>query len=111
MAKRRGEHGAVAAIWEGLLDHEEFRATACEELAIYYERRMKNFAKALEYARSGLAALNRKASTSRYESRATADLRRIERLTKRITRLERRVSEGCDQTPLLRRSRATAAGD
>jgi hypothetical protein len=113
MAKRRGEHAAAAAIWEELLDDANCRAIACEELAIYHERRTRDFAKALEYSRAGLRVLCGKSSTLRYGSRSGADLRRIERLTKRIARLEMRVREGADQiaAPLLRRGRAMACFD
>jgi hypothetical protein len=113
MAKRRGEHAAAAAIWQELLDDANCRAIACEELAIYHERRTRDFAKALEYSRAGLRVLCGKSSTLRYESRSGADLRRIERLTKRIARLEMRVREGADQiaAPLLRRGRAMACFD
>jgi hypothetical protein len=113
MAKRRGEHGAAAAIWQELLDDADCRTIACEELAIHHERRTREFAKALEYARTALRVLNGKSGQSKYEFPTTANLRRIERLTKRIARLETRVSEVSDQivAPLLRRSRATAAGD
>jgi hypothetical protein len=113
MAKRRGEYAAAAAIWQELLDDADCRAIACQELAIYHERRTRDFAKALEYARSGLSALNRSSNTSRYDSRATADLQRIERLRKRIARLEARVTGSPDRIapPLLRRSRAAVSGN
>jgi hypothetical protein len=113
MAKRRGEYAAAAAIWQELLDDADCRIIACEELAIYHERRTRDFAKALEYARSGFAALNRNSNKSRYDLRATADLRRIERLRKRIARLEARATGSPDRiaAPLLRRSPAAVSGN
>ena len=113
MAKRRGEHAEAAAIWQELSGDTDCRAIACEELAIYHQRRTRNFAKALDYARAGLSALNAKSNALNYELRSTAGLRRSERLTKRIARLEARVREESDRrvAPHLRRSRTTAAGD
>lgn len=113
MAKRRGQHAEAAAIWQELSGDTDCRAIACEELAIYHQRRTRNFAKALDYARAGLSALNAKSNALTYELRSTAGLRRGERLTKRIARLEARVREDSDRTVAshLQRSRTTAAGD
>src|SRR5260370_34005012 len=57
MAKRRGEHAAAALIWEELLEDSELSCVACEELAVFYERRTEDFKKALEFARAGLREL------------------------------------------------------
>jgi uncharacterized protein len=113
MAKRRGEHAMAAAIWEALLEDVESRAMACEELAIYHERRTKDFSKSLEYAREGLKELRRKNGASKYGMGTIAQQQQIERLRKRVVRLEVRIDAVVkrDQAPLLRPYRTTAAAE
>jgi uncharacterized protein YprB with RNaseH-like and TPR domain len=91
MAKRRGEYAAAALIWEELLEDAELRCMACEELALYHERRKKDFKKALEFARAGLKALDDRNVGARFMMSTAAEIRRAERLTKRVARLEARV--------------------
>jgi hypothetical protein len=112
MAKQRGEHSEAAGIWQELLQDGECRSNACEELAIYYEHRAKDFRKALEFAWLGLKELRKRNSGSKYGMTQTGDLRRMERLMKRITRLEARLNarSGHSSTPPLRRGHATSAG-
>ena len=111
MAKRRGEHAAAAKIWEALLQDEDYRALACEELSIYYERRAKNLQRALEFARLGLSYLcGTGGSISSAMSRKVAgNLRRAEQLTKRLQRLKGRIAATASQhsEPLLQ-SQTTA---
>jgi uncharacterized protein YprB with RNaseH-like and TPR domain len=113
MAKRRGEHAAAAEIWQELLQDGECRSNACEELAIYYERRAKDFRKALEFAWLALKELRKRNGGSKYGMAQTGDLRRMERLMKRIARLEARLNADSRQSsvPLLRRAHATADGN
>jgi len=114
MAKRRGEYSAAAAIWQELLEHSEWRVTACEELAIYHERKTKDFAKGLEYARRALQETVQVDSGSNFGGKRTAaELRRGERLTKRAARLESRLAASAARiaAPLLPRGRAIAPGD
>src|SRR5229473_3964307 len=42
LAKRRGEHDKAAALWHELVKDERNGAHACEQLAVYYERRRKD---------------------------------------------------------------------
>jgi uncharacterized protein YprB with RNaseH-like and TPR domain len=112
MAKRRGEHTAAVAIWEQLLEDIECRTAACEELAIYHERRTRDFAKALEYAQHGLREAREGNNGLKCSGISTTELRRVERLAKRVARLENRLA-GADwgAASLLRHDRATAAAD
>ena len=64
MAKRRGEHGQAAEIWEEMVRTSQEEIHACEQLAIYYERRVKDIRRAVEYARLGLAKLRRRRAAS-----------------------------------------------
>jgi len=113
MAKRRGEHAAAALIWEDLLEDEEVRCVACEELAVYHERRTKDFEKALKYARAGLKTLRDVSGELMYGTSRVAEIRRAERLSKRVIRLEERIKLESDRNaaPLLRRGRSSVAAD
>jgi len=110
MAKRRGEHAAAAAIWEALLQDVQCRRAACEELAVYHERRTKNFSKALEYARAGLKELRRATGRSN-DALTTTGQRQIESIMKRIARLEARLNAAAKRNtaPLLGEDRVAAA--
>jgi tetratricopeptide (TPR) repeat protein len=112
MAKRRGEHAQAAEIWQELLRNGEYHSNACEQLAIYYERREKDFKKALEFAWMGLKELRKRSGRGKFGMTQPAELRRIERLMKRVARLEQRLNTlgGADSASLLRRARATAGG-
>lgn len=107
MAKRRGEYAEAAEIWQELLQDRECRSNACEELAIYHERRAKDVKKALEFAWLGMKELRKQGGGSRYGSAQTGDIRRVERLMKRISRLEMRLNAGARESsfPLLGRAR------
>ena len=108
MAKRRGEHARAAEIWEDLLEDEASCVLACEELAMYHERRTRNFAKAIEFAGRGLKALHNRKLELKYGATRSLELRRMERLSKRVARLEQRVAANREAAagPLLRRGRA-----
>jgi uncharacterized protein len=112
MAKRRGKHAQAAEIWQELLQDGESHSNACEELAIYYERRAKDFEKALEFAWMGLKELRKRSGRTKFGMAQPAELRRVERLMKRVSRLEKRLNtlRAADSAPLLRRARAMAGG-
>lgn len=96
MAKRRGEHDMAAAIWKELARDADWQVAACEELAWYYERRRKEFSTALRYARQAILALNQK---GRSGLGAGIELRRFERLKKKIARLEIRMQNATGTAP------------
>jgi uncharacterized protein YprB with RNaseH-like and TPR domain len=59
-AKRRGEHAEAAALWHEIVTADPAEGVhACEQLAIHYERRVKDNARALEFARLALAELRK----------------------------------------------------
>lgn len=122
MAKRRGEHTSAAKIWDALLEVPECCSSACEELAIYHERRTKDFAKALNYARQALKETRNSNSGLKFgESQHAPPYRlgtlgqqqRIERLKKRVARLERRLNGKVNHNSpsLLQLGRTIAAPD
>lgn len=95
MAKRRGEHERAAKIWEEMVSNYQDEVHACEQLAIYYERRGKDPRRAMEYTNLGLARLRRRRSDSILGSSdpyQAARFARQERMFKeRLARLERKV--------------------
>jgi uncharacterized protein len=113
MAKRRGEHAAAALIWEELLEEEDVRSMACEELAIYHERRTKDFKKALRYAREGLGARGARDTGSMCGTSGGAEMRRAERLSKRVARLTARIGAENGRNAALRlyQGRSSLAAD
>ncbi len=91
LAKRRGDHAAAAALWLELAADPQNGVLACEELAIHYERRAKDPARATEFARLALAKLQRTRAQTRdpfAATRATRATRLAEKLLVRINRLE-----------------------
>ena len=95
MAKRRGEHDRAAEIWKEMVANSQDEVHACEQLAIYYERRIKDARRALEYVKLGLVKLKRELSRSLQGSThpyLTARLVRQEKAFKeRLARLERKA--------------------
>ena len=90
-AKRSGDHGRAAALWHEIAGDPRDGAHACEQLAIYYERRAKDHVRALEFARLALASLRRSRGTRRDLS-GQAGFARVEaNLLKRMARLEHRI--------------------
>jgi hypothetical protein len=76
---------------------------ACEQLAVYYERRMKNLHRAAEFARLALARVKRLDGSSR-DPYIAARLARLEqRFLNRVTRLQHRMAlaSGATSLPLL----------
>jgi len=88
LSKRKGDHAAAAALWLELAADPQDGVLACEQLAIHYERRAKDPTRATEFARRGLAKLERMRAHSRAPYAAASATRLSERLIIRINRLE-----------------------
>src|SRR5271154_512186 len=104
LAKRRGDHAAAAALWHELATDTTGNALdaihACEQLAVYYERRMKDLHRATEFARLALARVKRLRGSSR-DPYVAARLARLEqRFLNRVTRLQHRMALASRATPL-----------
>ena len=100
LAKSRGDLEAAAALWNQLACDAKDGITACEQLAIYYERHKKNIASAVEFTELALGKLGRKRLLSR-DHAAIGRLARVElRLTRRLERLRHRIKTGKLQGPL-----------
>jgi uncharacterized protein YprB with RNaseH-like and TPR domain len=95
LAKRRGNHQAAAALWHELVASPSGDTVdaihACEQLAIYYERRLKDFARAVEFAQLALRKVHKLRSGSRDPYHAAHYVRLEEKLAMRIVRLSRRI--------------------
>jgi len=109
MSKKRGEHETAAEIWTELARDEDWRAAACEELASFHERRKKDYAKALKYARHAIFTV-RKQELEKCDTHTGTAHRKFERLSKKIARLELRLAKGGDTAPLLRTEIAELPG-
>lgn len=98
MAKRRGKYERAAEIWEEMLAASQDEIHACEQLAIYYERRVKDVCRAMKYAKLGLAKLRRLNSASSHSSREFHFMEGSKSewwekaFSERLARLERKAS-------------------
>jgi len=88
LAKRRGDHARAAALWLELSSDPQDGVLACEQLAIHYERRAKDPARATEFARLGLAKLQRMRIHMRDPYAVARATCLVEKLLVRINRLE-----------------------
>jgi uncharacterized protein YprB with RNaseH-like and TPR domain len=111
LAKRRGDHESAAALWHELAaelngnDHDGIHA--CEQLAIHYERRVRDFARAAEFAQLALAKLRRQRTDSRDPYAAARSIRLEQTFVNRIARLGHRIKSRKRELPLLRPGRVS----
>ncbi len=85
--KRQQQHELAVEVWLELTRRESPLALeACEELAIYYEHRRRDFQSALEFTSSALGKLNEESFPATYTARFT---RRLERLQRKLARAGR----------------------
>ena len=92
MAKRRGDHQLAAELWHEIAENSPNCLEACEQLAMHYERRSKDYEKALEFARRVRLLLRARHSCTDIYSRSQF-ARNEELAVKRIRRLEARLSK------------------
>lgn len=94
LAKRRGEYERAAELWEEMLADSHDEIHACEQLAIYHERLLKDPARAMEFVKLGLARLKRQRSIFLRGSRAAYLAARLaqqeQSFRERLVRLERK---------------------
>ena len=102
MAKQRGGHEEAAGIWRELARDDDWKVAAHEALATYYERHKKDLLTALKSARQAMAAQRKKLSLKRNVGLADRELQKLERLGKKVARLELRLSRNAAAGPLLR---------
>jgi uncharacterized protein YprB with RNaseH-like and TPR domain len=108
-AKRRGEHARAAQLWHEIIAVDPAEGIhACEQLAIHYERRVRNDRLALEFAQLALAELRKAkllstrlpaghfagsfAGAMHLRTSVTKESRLEKSLSQRVIRLEQRLS-------------------
>jgi uncharacterized protein YprB with RNaseH-like and TPR domain len=92
MAKRKGEHERAAELWHEILAGSADAIQACEQLAIHYEKHVKDYERALEYAHRACRLLRKQASQTNVFARG-GFARREDLSMKRIKRLEGRLTK------------------
>jgi len=109
MARQRGEVERAAALWHELITHPQDAVLACEQLAIHYERREKNPARALEFVELGLKKIQQQVARSRDPYVSTRAVRQEQKLVCRRERLQHRIGKdlAAVRAPLLGRSAVT----
>jgi uncharacterized protein len=100
-AKRSGNHDQAARLWRELASNEGIGIDACVQLAMHYERRVKNVSAALEFARLALLKLRRGATETRDQSPFARTARLEQAIQKRIARLEARLNRTNLAAPIL----------
>jgi uncharacterized protein len=113
MAKRKGEHQRAAELWNEILEHEirtdsSDAMQACEQLAIHYEQRVKDYERALEFAHRARKLLRARATHASVFARG-GFARREDLSTKRIKRLEARLTKCAGGLLEVAEARATVA--
>jgi uncharacterized protein YprB with RNaseH-like and TPR domain len=106
LASRRGEHEQAAALWQENVADSSDGIHACEQLAIHFERRAKDLAKAAEFAQLALAKLRRQRIASRDPFLVSRFERLERRFLHRFKRLQHRmkISDGLARPLALSRS-------
>jgi uncharacterized protein len=92
MAKRKGEHQRAAGLWHEILADSGDVIHACEQLAIHYEKRVKDYGRALEFAHRTRRLLSAQAKKANVFARG-GFARREDLAVKRIKRLEGRLTK------------------
>jgi uncharacterized protein len=106
LAKRRGDAEAASSLWHELVNDPQDGIVACEQLAIHYERRERNYDRAIEFTQLALLKLFRQRLPSRDPSSIVRTARLQERLTCRLDRLRHRIERHrmASSEPLLANS-------
>jgi uncharacterized protein len=107
LAKRRGDYEQAAALWHEIVADPQDGVHACEQLAIHYERRVKDFSRATEFVQLALVKLRRQRVVSRDPYTSARRTRLEEKFLHRLARLQHQMkpSDGLARTLALSRSR------
>jgi uncharacterized protein len=94
MARQHGEHARAAEIWQEIVADPESGVQACEQLAIHFERYVKDLRQATEFTELGLAKLRQRhlaprGSRDPYVAARTARLE--QKFLHRLARLQHRI--------------------
>jgi uncharacterized protein YprB with RNaseH-like and TPR domain len=111
LARRRGEHEQAAALWHELAADPHDGVLACEQLAIYYERHLKDTGRATEFVKLALAKLQLRRAHAHDPFVSSPSAHMESRLLRRLKRLERKLASSGNalKAPLLSIAKRTAA--
>ena len=109
LARRRGDHAKAASLWQELTTDEDEGIVACEQLAIYYERRRKDFSRALEFAELAVSKLRRARNRSHDALRSSRNLRLEQRFLNRVSRLKHRMNSSASLLTAISGRQGSAA--
>jgi uncharacterized protein YprB with RNaseH-like and TPR domain len=91
LAKRRGDYEQAAVLWHEIVPDPQDGVQACEQLAIHYERHVKDFSRATEFVHLALVKLRRQRVVSR-DPYTSARLTRLEeKFLHRLARLQHQM--------------------
>jgi uncharacterized protein len=93
MARQRGDSARAAALWHELVTHPQDCLLACEQLAIHYERREHNPARAMEFVELGLKKIQQQVTRSRDPYVNARVMRQEKKLMCRRDRLRHRMAK------------------
>jgi hypothetical protein len=112
LAKRRGDAEAASSLWHELVNDPQDGIIACEQLAMHYERRERNYDRAIEFTQLGLLKLFCQRLPSRDPSSIVRTARLQDKLTCRLDRLRHRIERHrmASSEPLLADSAVARAG-
>jgi uncharacterized protein YprB with RNaseH-like and TPR domain len=101
LAKRQGDADGAATLWQEIVNDPQEGWLACEQLAMHYERNVKDFEKALRFAELALLQVHRQ--NARLQDRQAAErmTRMEEKLMVRVRRLQMRAQRTAGLAPLL----------
>jgi uncharacterized protein len=92
LSKRRGDHEQAAALWHEIAADPCDGVLACEQLAIHYERRIKDHSRATEFAKIALAKVRLNRPKAREPFVASSSASQESRLLHRLERLARKLA-------------------
>src|SRR6266481_2583201 len=94
MARQQGQHERAAEIWQEIVGDPESGVQACEQLAIHFERYVKDLRQATEFAELGLAKVRQRRAAhhgSRDPYLAARTARLEQKFLHRLERLQHRI--------------------
>ncbi len=97
MARQQGQHERAAEIWQEIVGDPESGVQACEQLAIHFERYVKDLRQATEFAELGLAKVRQRRAAhhgSRDPYLAARTARLEQKFLHRLERLQHRIKMG-----------------
>jgi len=110
MAKRRGEIERAVALWQELISDPQETVAACEQLAMHFERNVRDIARAMEFTQLGLMTLQRRIALCRDPYASARQARLEHKFVCRLERLRHRIksADAGTSTPLLAQAAAAS---